>query len=555
MPVVGGFFGIIGGWWQWAVHDRALPPFDWWRSSRVHFGQFDITEFPYFSLLFGDLHPHLMDVPYFGLVIALGVSYVVTVRTEAAHARGWLLAALTGLAAGLIRTVHTWDFPTAVLIGFGAIVAGQALRRGRWQDRWWLGVGHVVVAGLALVVFFAPYTAHFETFDPGLIRAPQTTKVHQYFVQYGVFVALAVLFIAVRYHEELAVRGRDHGRNPFLASVNGWMEVGALAVFAAGLGAFTYTFGLATIAIACLLEVYLLNLLWLEWRAVDRDAPRMLATGMFALAFAISAGVDVVTLKNDIVRMNTVFKFGIQAWQLFALGSAFAACYCGQALWDVRGAVPRPGRGRRLAAVTATLVVGFLVSSSAIYLWSGTRARQEARFADLEPTLNGMAFLPAAYYREDLGTSTNPRIVAVHLSDDEPLIEWLRNNVRGSPVIAEAVGPLYHWTGRMSEYTGLPAVIGWDWHQIQQRTDYQPLIDRRRADTASLYTSPSVDLANQYLRKYDVSYVIVGTEEVLRGTDEGRAKFDTMPALSRVLTSGEYRIYRVDQSKLGPTGQ
>ncbi len=551
-PVVGGFFGIIGGWWRWAVHNRVLPPFDWWRSSRVHFGQFDITEFPYFSLLFGDLHPHLMDVPFFGLVIALGVSYVVTVRTEAGRIRGWLLAALIGLTVGLIRTVHTWDFPTAVLIGFGAIAAGQAVRRARWQERWWLGVGHVVTAGAVLVVFFAPYTAHFETFDPGLIRAPQTTKVHQYFVQYGVFVVLAVLFLAVRYHEELALRGRDHGRNPLLASVNGWMEIGALAVFAAGLGAFTYTFGLATVALASLIEVYFLNLLWLEWRATDRDLPRMLATAMFALAFAISAGVDVVTLKNDIVRMNTVFKFGIQAWQLFALGSAFAAWYCGQALWDVRGARLRPIRGRGLAAVVATSLTGLLVVSSAIYLWSGTRARQEARFADIQPTLNGMAFLPSAYYQEDIGTSTNPRIVTVHLSDDQPLITWLRENVQGSPVIAEAVGPLYHWTGRISEYTGLPAVIGWDWHQVQQRTDYQPLIDRRRVDMASLYTTSSTDLANQYLRKYNVSYLVVGTEEVLRGTDEGLAKFDTMPALSRVFSSGDYRIYRVDQSRLAP---
>ena len=116
----------------------------------------------------------------------------------------------------------------------------------------------------------------------------------------------------------------------------------------------------------------------------------------------------------------------------------------------------------------------------------------------------------------------------------------------------EAIGPLYHWTGRISEYTGLPAVIGWDWHQVQQRTDYSYLVDQRRSDTDRFYTTSSVSFAEQYLLQYNVSYVIVGTEERAHGTDAGLAKFDTMPELTRVFQSGPYAIYRVDPTKLPP---
>ncbi len=542
--MLGGFLGVFGGLWRFAVDGVALPPFDWWRSSRVHFGQFDITEFPFFSLLFADLHPHLMGVPFFGLVIALGVAYV-AMASSGQKTRTWVLAALIGVAVGLVRAVHTWDFPTAVLISCGLVAAGQALRQGRWQERWWDAVGHLATAGVVTTVLFAPYTAHFETFDPGLVRAPETTQLHQYFVQYAVFVAIAIVFLAVRYYEELAIRLRDHGRNPVLASVNGRMEVIALAVFAGGLAAFTATFGLATLALAALIEVYFVNLLWLEWRAAERNLPRILATAAFALAFAVSAGVDVVTLKNDIQRMNTVFKFGLQAWQLFAVASAFATWYVGQALWEVRDWQIRPARGRAFAALTATACVGLLFLSSIIYLYSGTRARQDARFNDSGPTLNGLAFLPGAVYREDLGTAEQPKVVQVRLDDDLPLIEWLRQNVKGSPVIAEEVGPLYHWTGRISEYTGLPAVIGWDWHQIQQRTDYQALIDQRRSDTARFYTDAFPAFALQYIQRYNVSYIVVGTEERLRGSEAGLAKFDQMPELTAVFRSGDYAIYKV----------
>ncbi|HMO55387.1 MAG TPA: DUF2298 domain-containing protein, partial [Tepidiformaceae bacterium] len=91
-PVVGGAVGIVGGFWQW-ITGATLPGFDWWRSSRVHFGTFDITEFPYWTFLFADLHPHLMGMPFFGAVVGLVVAYCATVVSRL-RVRGWLIAAL-----------------------------------------------------------------------------------------------------------------------------------------------------------------------------------------------------------------------------------------------------------------------------------------------------------------------------------------------------------------------------------------------------------------------------------------------------------------------------
>ncbi|MEP6872685.1 MAG: DUF2298 domain-containing protein, partial [Anaerolineaceae bacterium] len=501
------------------------------------------------SLLFADLHPHLMGVPFFGLVIALAVAYVITVQAGLRW-RTWILAALLGLAVGLVRTVHTWDFPTAALIAGAAIPLSQLLAPGRWQTRFWNAVAHLALAGLVASVVFAPYTAHFETFDPGIIRAPETTQAHQFFVQYGLFIAIAIAFIAVRYREILAARNFNHGRNPVLATVNGRWELFALAVFTTGLTAFTWTFGLTTLALAAVILVFLFNLLWLELRAPEKDPARTLGTALFVLGFGIAAGTDVVTLKNDIVRMNTVFKFSLQAWQCFALASAFGGWYAMSALWEVRSSRVFPRPGRRLAAWSTAITLGLLLFGSSIFLWSGTGARQNQRFAALPPTLNGLAFLKSAEYPEDLGDENPANDRQIKLSDDKPLIEWLRENVQGSPVIVEAVGPLYHWTGRISEYTGLPAVIGWDWHQVQQRTDYTNLIQERRAETSRFFRDPSSEAGADYLRKYNVRYIVVGTEEVAWGTPAGLAKMTAIPGVSEVFRSGDYAIYHVDQAAL-----
>jgi YYY domain-containing protein len=546
--MVDGFFRWVGG--------ASLPAFDWWRPSRVHFGTFDITEFPYWSLLFSDLHPHLMDIPFFSGLVALVAAYTVTVRSGL-KMQGWFIGGLLGVVVGLIHMIQTWDYPTALVICFAGILFGQLMRGGRWQERWWDIVGHGALAAAMVVVPFAPFTRHFETFNSGLIRAPETTKFQQYFDHFGIFIVFMVVFLVVRYWEELRSRNGDHGRNPVLAATNGWPEVVALVVFVAGLAAFTWRWGLTTIALSALAEIFLFNLLWLEWRSADRYLSRALATAMFALAVAIGAGVDIVTLKGDLERMNTVFKFSLQAWELYALGSAFAGWYVCHSLWRVEGwrAWPRRSGGGRVAAWTATpVLIGFLLAGS-VFLFSGTKARQNARFNDVGPTLNGLAFLhgnPPPTFVEDKGSPDSSDDVEIHLADDWPLIEWLRNNVQGSPVIVEAVGPLYHWTGRISEYTGLPAVIGWDYHQTQQRADYTNLISERRDETASFYTTPDTTFAEQYLLKYNVSYVVVGTEERVFGTEAALANLDHIPALTKVFNDGPYAIYRVDKTKLPP---
>jgi YYY domain-containing protein len=543
-PVLGGAVGILGGAWAWLVDGAKLRPFDWWRSSRVHFGTIDITEFPYWSMLFSDLHPHVMGLPFFGTVVALIVSYAATVRARL-RAQGWFIAALLGFAVGLVRTVHTWDFPTVVLMAAFGIPLGQLLRgEGRWQQRWWDGVGHLALAGVIASVAFAPYTAHFETFDPGIKRAVATTKAHQFFVHFGVFVSFAVAFLAARYREELQARNFNHGRNPLFAVVNGWLELGSLAVFLSGLVAATWPFGLTTIALGAVFELFLCNLLFVELRRRPPDVARTLGTALFALAFAVAIGVDLITLNNDIERMNTVFKFSLQAWQLFALASGYAAWYVGSALWSGRGWRPSPRPGRAIAAWTTSGVLGALILGASLFLISGTAARQDARFNDSGPTLNGFAFLDGAVFVESVDNKPSADY-PIRLEDDKPLIDWLRNNVQGSPVIAEAVGPLYRWTGRMSEYTGLPAVIGWDWHQIQQRTDYTDLVQKRRFDTEQFYKVPDQQYAMDYIEKYNVRYVVVGTEEIYHGTPAGIAKFARMPQLEEVFRSGDYAIYHV----------
>ena len=77
------------------------------------------------------------------------------------------------------------------------------------------------------------------------------------------------------------------------------------------------------------------------------------------MALMIAAGVDIVTVKNDIGRQNTIFKFYIQAWWLLAI----AATYAIWRLWDLGAIVTRYASALKAIWMTtfAVLVIGVFV--------------------------------------------------------------------------------------------------------------------------------------------------------------------------------------------------
>jgi uncharacterized membrane protein len=100
----------------------------------------------------------------------------------------------------------------------------------------------------------------------------------------------------------------------------------------------------------------------------------------------------------------------------------------------------------------------------------------------------------------------------------------------------------------VSIYTGLPTIIGWDWHQTQQRFGFRYMVDERMADLQTLYSAPRPEQAIPLIAKYHVGYIYVGELERAYYPDVGLRKFDDMAAngqLELVYDQDSVRIYRV----------
>ena len=186
-----------------------------------------------------------------------------------------------------------------------------------------------------------------------------------------------------------------------------------------------------------------------------------------------------------------------------------------------------------------------LLLASLIYPVMGTKDRLRDRFEEHGTglTIDGYAYTDEAIYGDPRGN--------INLQKDMEGIYWLRENISGSPVILEGVTPTYRWGGRVSIHTGLPTVIGWEWHQEQQRWGTRELIDRRIQIVDEFYSSPSPVKVKELADNYGVEYIYVGQVEDLYYPSEGLnlLKSGLDGALSTVFKTDSVQIMQINPTK------
>ena len=454
---------------RWKAHQ----PLDWhyfWATSRV-IAPNGINEYPLWSFLFADLHAHVLAMPYttafLALLLALGTRSAPPSRREEAATIG-----LLGLLLAAVAITNGWAMPTYLCVLVFVPVAAYAVARPGGAPPSLAGFLRQVllpVAGTALVAFLLarPFWAHFTPpprnwgREVGPFASPW-----DFFNVWAFFLALLVPFLFT------VLRQGDPPPGRVARAVRGLLAV-ALPLSLLSLGIRPWHLGEAAsirgfTALACAVAA---------WAALRPGASRelRLAAALAAFGFAVLTGCEVIYVWD---RMNTIFKFHLETWFFFAVAGAVAVrvlLSSGGPAWKAAAALT--GAATLFTAVTA--VPGY------------TRSGHEDW---PKGTLDGTAYL------------------ASKAPGDRGAYEWIDANVRGVPVILEAQGDAYQDFSRYSMMTGLPTVLGWEYHTFQ-RGHSQPEIDRRKADVRTAYTAKSADEVAAVLRRYHVALVVVGPLE------------------------------------------
>ncbi len=570
---------------------KSIGNFNWWTPSRVI--PDTINEFPFFSFLLGDMHPHMLSIPFVMLALGLALNHLKSPDRDLSWRAPDQLGRyiLWGLVIGALGFMNSWDLPTAFFIAGLAFFFQQYRQRPRLSALPWkeigLGLGIMLVL---MIVPFLPFYLHFQSQAKGIAWTTQNTRVTDFLLVFGTFVFLGLTFVVTRYHrwfllvlagpaKTVALAGKHQpGRfcpqcgaelregkricghcgyqitalsvpedasvplaRPasempkwitslflfLLQPITAWRQgqgrmpalivSGVLLVVAGAMILKGMAFGSAENPFPYLLGFLLLVIFTLGVLLLTRvDQPETIFILMLLFtAGGLLFGCEVLhindTFSPPLDRMNTVFKFYYQAWFLLGIGGVAGVA------WSFRHSF----RNRNVRVAWLVPLV-LLVAASLVYPYASVRIKTN-RFTNVA-TLDGSYYLKNTYPADREG------------------IEWLRQNVRGNPVVLEATGGEYTDFARVSTFTGLPTVLGWGGHELQWRGNYDEP-GQRVPDIDTLYGSPDPEAAKALLAKYDITFVFVGTLERQKYSATALNKFAQFMDVAYEHPGG-VRIYR-----------
>ncbi|NIA11145.1 MAG: hypothetical protein GWP10_15840 [Nitrospiraceae bacterium] len=388
--------------------------FGFWASTRIIPNT--INEFPYFSFIFGDLHPHVISIPFQLLALALLLNIYKSTdkginiygETRIRILAGMIIFALS---IGVLSPMNAWDYPTYLVL-FSIIVLIQQYRTARIRDAL-IPVASVVI--LSIILFIPFYMDFHGAGASGIGISHQKTLLINFIEIFALF--LFLLFSSLFSHINLDRR---------------------------------YVIALIPITILSLLFfqilIIIIPLIVLCLYLFHKDTKNNQFVLVLVLVGSLLAVFCEIFYLNDRLgapneRMNTVFKLYLQIWILWGI----AAGYC---LYDL--SLKHFSNRKR---TTWTILFCILLTSCCIYPFTATYTKMNIDHNS--PSLDGIAYLN----RSDRG--------------DYLAISWIRRNITGTPVVAEAPGRCYTTDSRVSAFTGLPTIIGWEGHEMMWRGSYE----------------------------------------------------------------------------------
>jgi YYY domain-containing protein len=573
----------------------------WWRASRV-LNDRDlagnamevIDEFPFFSFLLGDMHPHVLGLPFVLLAVGLALALVLgnkeagrqvdkeagrQVDKEAGRQgdKAPVLSAvldafpmrgagfgLVALCLGGLAFLNTWDFPIYVFLMMLSLGAALAWRQG---DLSWRVAGQAVLGAAALgvagVLLYLPFYIGFQSQAGGILpNFINPTRLSHFFVMFGPLLAAAILLLI----------GLSRGQQGLLRRWAGYWAAaiaipiaflgGALLLGLAMPGGQTLVARLQSLPMVQEAGIASLGQLVVEVGKIRLASPwtYLLLAALIGWTLALLAGVarrarsetgpsggstDQSTRRSGV----PIYHSPVITFALLLLLTALLLTFSVEFVYLRDTFSTRMNTVFKFyfqAWVLLALVAAFSVAWLARFAGRTLRWGGLALIALL--TVAGLFYPALATYTRAERFQTQPTLDgAAYLARQNPgdaaAVDWLRQNVPGLATVLEAYGGSYTYAGRISAQTGLPTLLGWEGHQLQWRGD-TAVQEPRKPVIERIYGSATGAELQGLLNQWQIDYVLVGDLErqVYGVTSQSEARLAQIMDL--VYDGDGVRIYR-----------
>ena len=563
------------GFWQWIgikgldnINGSGWIPSDhlwWWRGTRVIDSlsadgdslDYTITEFPFFSFLLGDLHPHVMAIPFVLLFLSFGLNFLMFKAPSGYKSitSTVIVISISGFLLGGVGFINTWDLFTLSVFWASLVLVRMLIHESKLT--WYLLIENALLAlvpGILSVLLYLPFYMSLDSQASGIVPVGQySTRPVHFTVIWGSFVLALLGFLLLELHR-LATKRLSviNGSLPTIGgsalsladrspqSVIGQMSVVTTSAIALSfvlapfaiwaswqIGWSTLIWSIDPMTVVLQRFINVLPLMLIAFMSVylliigvqQRVAyPRIFVLLVMFLGIMLIIGPEFLRV-DDLFhnRMNTIFKTYYQAWIFLSV----AVVFCVQSV------------------ISSTFMMNMLLRT-VFRIWLGLLA-----FA----LLISLYYPAAAIWSKSGHFHGNPTLDGLHyVMQDNPgeysAILWFNDNASVGEVLLESVGDSWSDNARISSSTGLPSVLGWPWHEHQWRGSTAQFYDRE-SDVRTIYETLDTSEALRLLYKYDVRYVVVGVREQTKYGNVGMAKFGEIA--DEVFVKGDISIYRLKE--------
>lgn len=575
------------GFWKWLdVQELVNPPtepfswvpervagFWWWRASRI-LQDYDlaknskeiIDEFPFFSYLLADLHPHVLAMPFALLAIGLAMNFYYVhfrqsmsvasllgeirrwfanqeVDWEAVYLARWVRTKefwFTAVILGGLAFLNTWDFPIYIAL-FCSVYVFLLYRQTGWRSQRIADFFEMFFAlALAGVILYLPFYISFRSQAGGIVPSLIffTRGVH-FWLMFAplllpIFAWLVwLLFRGGELYPALRFGLKFAGVSVFglwgLSFLLGWIAAnlanwGNLLLLSAGTGTLLARLG----------DLMLLtgNLYLSVQGATSAPllvgmafARRMAMPGTWLTLFLLLVLVwGVLSRERAPMKESAPESDELAGESLLQNVFPLFLVLVGAGLTLAPEYVYlRDQFGWRMNTIfkfyfQAWILWAIAAAYASIVLWRGLRKFSGWVFRVGWSFLLLMALAYPVFgiqmRVQELSAAKPTLDGAAYLENSMPdemsAIRWLQQQSPG--VVAEAVGGSYSGFARISTYSGLPTVLGWPGHESQWRGGAKEM-GTREEDIRLLYRTPNWLDAKSIIERYNIRYIYIGSFE------------------------------------------
>lgn len=500
----------------------------WWRATRVS-SNWNVMEFPFFSFLLGDLHPHVLILPYLGLFLAALLAFFKEDRLI--YLRNFkskpLPILIFGLILGSFIGINTWFY--IPFLTFGAIsIAIFNYKKLPERKSLLQSTLFILLIIIFSIISFLPILQNAHPAITGIAplevsnkaefipRDAVSSPIQQIVMFWGPLFSLVFIVFLFQKREKFMRVGFYSAALSLLPFFT-WCLWIVLLRGELGLVRELISRGwsLTVEAILVLFLFFAIRNLSINLFNREKFDYKTISLISIVLGLLLIYGAELFYVVDAMQsRYNTVFKLYYNAWIFLSIG-------CTLGIYDIY--INKLNYFRRKKILLLIVVV--VICSASVYSVTALFSRT-GNFGNYM-TLDGLEYMK----------TQSPNQLAA--------IKWLTKN-RKPGMLLEASGQDYTSDNFISAATGFPTVIGWiGSHEIQMRGN--PVEAKtRESNVENLYKTGDLRFAQDLIEKYAIKYVFLSNNEQIKYnlSKEAREKFSILGKI--IFRQEDLIIYQIN---------